>query len=141
MDNKQCIRCGTRSGDNSSQCWYCHAMLPHAAPEPQAVGRFDGGENIRPNERTTLPRNSAAPEPDSGEKIQRNQRTTIVYVVLCMHVVSEALGDLTPDDDEILHAAVDHTSAMLETADDLPNGKGHKVALAIIHAAEAVDRR
>ena len=71
----------------------------------------------------------------------KKERTTVVFVVLRMHVVSEALGDLTPDDDEIIQVALDHTSAMLATTDDLPNDKGHRLALAGIHAAEVVDRR
>ena len=71
----------------------------------------------------------------------KKERTTVVFVVLRMHVVSEALGDLTPNDDEIIQVALDHTRAMLETTDDLPNDKGHRLALAGIHAAEVVDRR
>ena len=116
---KLCICCGTRNEANSSRCWYCHAIPPHdyAAPEPQAVCN------------------------DENQVARQKERTTVVCVVLRMHVVSEALGDLTPNDDEIIQVALDHTRAMLETTDDLPNDKGHRLALAGIHAAEVVDRR
>ena len=91
-----------------------------------------------------------APEPkaavDSEERLgpvrPKKERTTVVFVVLRMHVASERLGDLTPDDDgEIIAVAVDHTRAMLMTMDAPQEDKSHKVVLTAIEAADVVDRR
>ena len=48
MDNKQCIRCGTRNEENSPRCWYCHAMFPvmYSCSEPQAA--FNGKNRLGP---------------------------------------------------------------------------------------------
>ncbi len=72
----------------------------------------------------------------------KKERTTVVFVVLRMHIVSEPLDDLTPDDDgKILGVALDHVKAMLTTLEGLPEDKGHKVVLTLIHSADVVDRR
>ena len=113
MDNEQCIRCGTRNEGTSPRCWYCHG-IPKAAS--------NGEKRLGP--------------------VRRKKRTTVVFVVLRMHVVSEPLGDLTPDDDgEIIAVAVDHTRTLLSPMDTLPEDKSHKVVLTAIEAADVVDRR